>query len=410
MTTIKFDRFLRIILPPYLIFLFLNSATNSYLSYLRHHGHIMGDWLINYQGGMVRRGMIGEIIYQLSLYTSVSPGLLVVIVHMLSYLIFFTFSYLLLKRQALIYPYVLLIFSPFILSFQVNDFLGGFRKEIIFFAILSLVAWISVAQSTRRFEISFLIILSLFPLVVLSHEQLAVLFPYLLIVYLSKIRLTSKKAGVLVILSSLSVLAFLACCYYSGSATHIEDIQKSLTLIGYEVGDGSITWLGQTIYEAMVISHFYIKHHNYLLYYTFILFLSIIAYIPILGRIEQILCIPYSKILISIPLLGTVPLIIVTLDWGRLLYIHLVSVFILSLIVKNGSSKFTKFVAHKLQYSDDFVLKPIYRNLIIVFIILYSFTWYIPHYKPDWFYVNFPKTTIGRIIIPYIVMDNYLSK
>ena len=37
----------------------------------RHNPYITADWLINYQGGFVRRGFLGEIFFQLSYYTKI---------------------------------------------------------------------------------------------------------------------------------------------------------------------------------------------------------------------------------------------------------------------------------------------------------------------------------------------------
>ncbi|EHL32856.1 hypothetical protein [Legionella drancourtii] len=61
-------------LIPYLSIIFLLTALGSWQAFLTHSTWHMGDWLINYQGGFVRRGFLGEFIYQLANYTTINPG------------------------------------------------------------------------------------------------------------------------------------------------------------------------------------------------------------------------------------------------------------------------------------------------------------------------------------------------
>ncbi|MFC1831018.1 hypothetical protein ACFL0S_03240 [Thermodesulfobacteriota bacterium] len=370
----------------------------------------MGDWLINYQGGFIRRGLLGELIYQLSLLSNINSGLLLLILQILLYSIFFIFSYLLIIKQSSISSYILLIFSPFIFSFQVNDFYGGFRKEVIFFALLSFMAWLPTVSSKRNFEITFFVALFIYPIFIFSHEQLAILLPYLLIIYLHNICLTKLRTILIISLSSLSVIAFLVCCYHSGSASQVEIIQNSLITTGYQVESGAITWLGHTVKDNIINAHFYIIEHNYFTYYSIILLLSIVAYVPISGKIYIISKIQYSKMLLLVSLLGTVTLLYATCDWGRLLYIHLVSIFILSLNINDyNTSNLNSLIVNFFDPKVN-ILRAAKKYLAVVLIFLYSFTWYIPHYKPDFIYEIFPKTTIGRIILPYIIIFHKLSK
>ena len=140
---------IRRVLPYFFVLLFLGTLTAALFGYNAHNSWKMGDWLINYQGGMVRRGLLGELIYQLAHITKINPGIYVVLFQMFFYTVFFAFSYVLLKRQHSLLPYAFLIFSPYIFTFQINDLAGGFRKEIIFFAILSFTVWSATVSYTH---------------------------------------------------------------------------------------------------------------------------------------------------------------------------------------------------------------------------------------------------------------------
>ena len=90
-------------------------------------------------------------------------------------------------------PYAFLIFSPYIFTFQINDLAGGFRKEIIFFAILSFIVWSATVKEHKIFEKFFYITLLIYPAVILTHEMLIILMPYLLVVYVMTTKLTKEK-------------------------------------------------------------------------------------------------------------------------------------------------------------------------------------------------------------------------
>jgi len=59
----KFNSKLFLVLSSFLI---LNYIFFSQRIIFRQNPYIAGDWLINYQGGFVRRGFLGELFYQIS--------------------------------------------------------------------------------------------------------------------------------------------------------------------------------------------------------------------------------------------------------------------------------------------------------------------------------------------------------
>ncbi len=187
------ERLLRKILPYYFALIFITTVAGALHGYLTHHTWKIGDWLINYQGGMVRRGLLGELIYQLAHFSHINPGYYVLLFQILFYAAFFFFSYLLLKRQHALLPYAILIFSPFIFTFQINDLYGGYRKEVIYFAVLAFITWSAKTSEYKIFERMFYITLLLYPAVILTHEMLAIFLPYLLVVYISVTNLTKKS-------------------------------------------------------------------------------------------------------------------------------------------------------------------------------------------------------------------------
>ena len=129
----RIEHVIRRSLPYFFALVLLATLAGAMYGYVTHNPWLLGDWLINYQGGMIRRGFLGEVIYQLAHFTHINPGIYAVAFQIFFYIIFFVFSFALLKRQHSLLPYAFLIFSPFIFTFQINGLTGGFRKEIIYF-------------------------------------------------------------------------------------------------------------------------------------------------------------------------------------------------------------------------------------------------------------------------------------
>ena len=84
----------------------------------------IGEWLINYQGGFVRRGLFGSIIYKISYALNISP---ISLVHFFTVLFFFLFLYLL--KDCRKYFSTLFLLSPIVsLAPLLNNYLV--RKDI----------------------------------------------------------------------------------------------------------------------------------------------------------------------------------------------------------------------------------------------------------------------------------------
>ena len=66
-------------------------SVNFYEMVVERSYYEYSDWLINYQGGFTRRGLIGEILYTLYSLTNIRLDLLLYLFVMSLYITFFTF-------------------------------------------------------------------------------------------------------------------------------------------------------------------------------------------------------------------------------------------------------------------------------------------------------------------------------
>lgn len=100
----------------------------------------VGDWLINYAGGFVRRGLSGELLFAAS--PPGQPSLLVLAGFQLAcYAVVAAYVVSFLHRTRYAWPAIALACSPAALPFIGWDVEGGWRKEIIGFAAIALLGW-----------------------------------------------------------------------------------------------------------------------------------------------------------------------------------------------------------------------------------------------------------------------------
>ena len=379
-------RLLRIAILVYLILIFLSTINCAYSAYIQRNNWIIGDWLINYQAGFIRRGFIGELIYQIAHFSSINPGLIVIFIQILFYGLFFLFSFLLLNKQKSLFPYLLLIFSPFLFTFQINGIAGGYRKEIIFFAILSFIIWYAIKGGKSNFEKYFYFVLLFFPLVILTHEMLALFLPYLLVVYFSVFNITIIRVIKLSLLVGLSIVTSIIIFENKQlPEERTKIIYQSLINENYEFKHG-LDDRG-AIYQLSEKSSYWrhrvkkaIKHNSYLYKYNFVLILSLVAFLPVLNKLYPLLLNKFSLFIFFVPILCTLPLFMFVLDWGRLIYIHLVSFFLLSFLNENSDFSLLNYLKNILNTKFNKVSFNSLKIIIIIPIILfYSSTWKIPH-------------------------------
>jgi len=140
-------------------------------------------------------------------------------------------------------------------------------------------------------------------------------------------------------------------------------IFNSINAKGYLISGGSIACLKMNIQDAFVVVQDVFKTNHYEYYFP-ILIVSLLAFYPILQKLKLLFANKLSWLLFSISIAGTLLLMAVAIDWGRFIYIHLISIFLLSLTVEEEN-----IMAPKTDKISVFV---------IIFAMVFSLGWYIP--------------------------------
>lgn len=139
----------------------------------------VGDWVINYAGGFVRRGLFGEL-----LFTASPPGpptlWVLAGVQLACYAVVAAYVIGFLHRTGHAWPAVALACSPAALPFIGWDVEGGWRKEIIGFAAIALLGWARRSSSERLRQILTAAAVVVFGLAMFSWEASIFAIPVML--------------------------------------------------------------------------------------------------------------------------------------------------------------------------------------------------------------------------------------
>lgn len=331
------------------------------------------DWLINYQGGFVRRGLPGEIFYQLNRFTSVPLDLVVFISVSLLY-IFFAINFIKLAQKIKFnFINLLVFFSPLSFLYPLMEQKISGRKDIIFiFLIIFLVTYLEKLNfKNQKYLIILFILISTF-----SHTGFFVYVPiFFLIFIILNYRIPFKKIFIeLMIISIFSMFFFFLILFNTSiDQNSINNICTSLKEYLPDCGKSDyIETLNWSLkYEIELVTKIWNKE-NYIPFYS-IAFL--LANLPLMlvffkSRLNKKYIFNLNPVFIFIIIsFFTFPIYFIGADYGR--YMHLTYLSLLICYFKGIS---TKFIIVKNQNYNN-----IRKSIMFLIIFLYGFTWSIPH-------------------------------
>lgn len=350
----------------FFLFLILNYLFFNYRILARENGYILGDWVINYSGGFVKRGLLGHIFYSLSLYSNIS---IVNIIFFFSSLIYITsvyWFYLILKDRLNNNLILIFILLPSTFLFNFFDPLTVGRKEIlVFFFFTFYYLKVDKIDSFLKYKI---ITFIAFITIILTHEIIFFFIPYLFILKflykenVNKFKFNDYSLEFLILF--FGILIFFTIIQIN----HLHDNEVLCNSLQNIYLTKNTCWAINDFKSQITInflySYFLEKNYykNYLLYF-------------ILTTIPLILLIFYSKnkkkkkfillsllsLIISISFFGQVN------DWGRYLNVIFLIQFLGILFFTKNDQTLNIFKYNNLNFIKLFI------------IFLYLTTWHMPH-------------------------------
>ena len=161
-----------------LIIITLNYFFFNYRLIFRQNAYIAGDWLINYQGGFVRRGFFGEIIFLIANYFKISILLITYLASSFFFFAFIIIYYQCIKKYLTSKFLLIYLFLPSTLLFTFFDPLAIGRKESLVLLFISLYTFFLTHNLISKFYIQ-LILSFLILITTLTHEIMFFFVPYL---------------------------------------------------------------------------------------------------------------------------------------------------------------------------------------------------------------------------------------
>lgn len=355
-----------------IFFILCNILLFAYKSSQPFYFDVWGvaDWLINFRAGFIRRGLSGEAILLVSEFLKLRPEFTVFLFKAGCYFIIYFGLILLIFRNAnFILGLALIILSPATYLFPLLEPDGGGRKEILLITIVTLVCIFRPAIHSKFNQViasfCFLVLCAI-------HEGLFFFYPMAILAapYMLDQDKLSIKVIFYILLPSMLYVVFLHYFTFTVDQKFLESMMKAADENYYE------KWFGGAV-SALQLNA---KNGAELVAYHFNLW-SIPSTIFAIGLIATSLKLLIFTKNFSVPsiedlrlfilaALFQLPLWIISIDWGRWIYIN---ASIIALIFISQSPKNAKKVGEPRYFG---------YILLTIFLILTNATCWKIFYGP----------------------------
>ena len=365
----------------YLLFLFIFGLIFLYDNHNVGNNWTMSEWLINYQGGFTRRGLLGDIAFNLAIFFNLKIRFVIFLLQATSYLIFLIVIYNFLKDIKINFLSKLAIYTPIFLLFPLAEIESLVRKETLIFILF--IFFLNLAS--KKFERKYcnFYIFFIFPISFLIWEPIIFLFPIIFfILYLKNYQKNVLKTFLKIFFISLpSIIIFFFTILTQLSEIGHHKMCQSLMINFKENCGMSLSMLKS---KSSIIQQFTdvipLYKIEYFIRYFFILFIGFLPLFILSCNSNfantKIKVINYFKSFFSvlILLLCLVPIFFAAmLDWGRVTNIvYTISVLLYFFLLKN---KYIFTVQSKIYSSINNFLNN--KNYYFFIFFLYCFCWNI---------------------------------
>ena len=332
---------------------------------------------INYDGGFVRRGLLGEIITSLSLNFNFEIKNVFTFLHISNYLIFFYLNYLLFNIFKKNFLFYFFIFSPLYFFYPLIAVTTKFAEHVIqreIYVITFFLIYTFLCLKIHNRNINFLIGIIFLTFLTFLYELTILCFPFFFTIYYIFLKRNKYQTKFYeIFISSGFCLLIIVFHLYNYGESNIELVVENLNRnfnFNFRSDDLLYSWLNQEISKQIIFFMDGFKI-NYILRYIFyahpILLLIFINYKFVKDKIFLFLFI--SSISLFCILFG------IATDWAR--FVHIL--YTLSLIT---------FTFYHTKNSQDIFLKSgnlflekfkISQNFANTFVIIYCLIWNLKH-------------------------------
>jgi hypothetical protein len=348
--------------------------------------YFISDWQINYAGGFVRRGLLGEFARLLFVHFAIDTRTTIVVMQTLSYVVFFVASTMLLAPVLVRHTmFAFAVFSPITIAFKALESGGGTTgaKDIVFLALLAVQAVLSTRARTdpSASDRRLLILAVVWGAVTLVHEGFFFYlpFPIAMLILTARRQIRPFKLG-LIALPAFS--AFIMSTAFHGDARYGAAICASLGA-GAPAGcekTGAITWLTRPSMQYLMSTYYVIVQPPYILLTS--------ALVAMLGGVGLALVALDREIakwtvealknrgvfIMTIACIALPIPVFAASDHGRFLHIWFTSALIVlaAFVSRKSDCEMTPSTAEQVPWKDGVLTRALWLTLFVAYVISWS--------------------------------------
>jgi hypothetical protein len=289
----------------------------------------IGDWLVSYQVGFVRRGLPGSPILALTTLLGAAPERIVLWLQVALYTLFFVFLFWGVRRKRLDVWFLAFLFSPAALLFPLYDPAVIGRKDVLFFTVFALYAVWMPAPERRWTAVA---TCALGVATTLSHELFFFFTPYFFVM-----RILHDKGAVAWrrFLPELGLFggALVALFVVSTLGANLQGEAQCADLLrrGFDeqLCDGILRYPATTIHESMLEVAVSVRGDGYLFGYSVAFALAALPLPLFLARARRGHLVRLLVFGSLAAFVLTLPMFVIARDWGRLLNINVIALGVL---------------------------------------------------------------------------------
>jgi len=212
----------------YLYYILIFIVCGIFILYSKHdvgNDSSLSDWLINYSGGFVRRGLVGQIVLEFAYFFSIKLRDAIVIFQIISFVTYYVLVFFLLRRTITNRLLILSVFSPIFILFPIAEIEALGRKEIFILLIVILYFFSNIRDIKTQIIFKFFI----FPISILIWEPAIIFYPYLLLIDLVVFKINKLNKNLIwLFLSYLVVFLVTIFVYLNSISSENFDLMRNI--------------------------------------------------------------------------------------------------------------------------------------------------------------------------------------
>jgi hypothetical protein len=193
----------------FVTFIFLIAVYWLYQKHTVGNDSTISEWIINYQGAFTRRGIIGEISFQLADFFNLSLRFVIFLFQTFLYLVYSILIYYFIKNVPKNTLTIIAIISPLFLLYPIAEIEVLARKEI--FLYVGFIIFLNLSNNKYQKNTPLIYIFFIFPILCLIWEPFFFFFSFAIyIILINNDKDSLKKISLKIILSfSSSILTLI---------------------------------------------------------------------------------------------------------------------------------------------------------------------------------------------------------